>query len=99
MPRGPTAFEAAIYDSVELIRGAAGTGHDGLDMAAWETCAGDPSSATYQEASTAVDSDMALGQRLGVSGTPGFFVNGHFLNGAQPLAAFEPLIEKMKSQG
>ena len=40
---------------------------------------------------------MALGQEMGVSGTPGFFVNGVFLNGAQPLAAFEPLIEKARA--
>ena len=45
------------------------------------------------------DADMALGQKLGVSGTPGFFVNGEFLNGAQPLSAFEPLIAKAKSSG
>ena len=39
---------------------------------------------------------MAFGQSLGVSGTPGFFVNGQFLNGAQPLTAFEPLIQAAK---
>jgi protein-disulfide isomerase len=33
---------------------------------------------------------------LGVTGTPGFFVNGEFLNGAQPIAAFEPLIQEAK---
>ena len=44
-----------------------------------------------------VDADMALGKSLGVSGTPGFFVNGTFLNGAQPLAAFEPLIQSAKA--
>ncbi len=40
---------------------------------------------------------MAFGQQMGVSGTPGFFVNGEFLNGAQPLSAFEPLIAKAKN--
>ena len=85
--------ENVVSKSKEALAGA------DLNMAVWETCAGDPSSEAYQAASAAVDADMALGQQLGVSGTPGFFVNGHFLNGAQPIAAFEPLIQKMKSQG
>ena len=69
----------------------------GLDMAAWEKCAGDASSAEYQAEAAKVDADMAFGQSMGVSGTPGFFVNGQFLNGAQPITAFVPLIEAAKS--
>lgn len=65
----------------------------GIDMDAWSTCAEDKESEEYKAASAVVDADMAFGQKLGVSGTPGFFVNGQFLNGAQPLSAFEPLIE------
>lgn len=68
----------------------------GIDMAAWESCAGDESSEAYQAAETQVEADLAEGQELGVSGTPGFFVNGEFLNGAQPISAFEPLIEAAK---
>ncbi len=64
----------------------------GIDMEAWAVCAEDSESEAYRAAAAVVDADMALGQKLGVSGTPGFFVNGEFLNGAQPLAAFEPLI-------
>jgi protein-disulfide isomerase len=64
-----------------------------IDMAAWETCASDTASETYQAAAAKVDADLAAGQELGVSGTPGFFVNGQFLNGAQPITAFEPIIE------
>ena len=69
----------------------------GIDMAAWTTCAEDSSSEEYKAAAAVVDADMQLGQKLGVSGTPGFFVNGTFLNGAQPLSAFEPLIEKART--
>jgi len=69
----------------------------GLDMAKWSTCAEDNESAEYKAVAAEVDADMALGKSLGVSGTPGFFVNGTFLNGAQPLAAFEPLIQSAKA--
>ena len=41
--------------------------------------------------------------QAGVSGTPGFFINGVFVNGAQPLSAFESLIDaelvSIKTQG
>ncbi len=67
-----------------------------IDMVVWEKCAGDTSSAEYQAEAAKVDADMAFGQSMGVSGTPGFFVNGEFLNGAQPLQAFVPIIEKAK---
>src|SRR3990172_4612709 len=36
-----------------------------------------------------VEADLAEGRRLGVTGTPAVIANGEFLNGAQPLAAFE----------
>ena len=68
----------------------------GLDMDKWSNCAENKDSAEYKAASAAVDAAMEAGKKHGVSGTPGFFVNGHFLNGAQPLSAFEPLIEAAK---
>jgi protein-disulfide isomerase len=40
-----------------------------------------------------VEQDAATGKRLGINGTPGFFINGIFLNGAQPAAAFETIID------
>jgi len=69
----------------------------GIDMGAWATCAENKESDAYKAADATVSADMALGQKHGVSGTPGFFVNGRFLNGAQPLDAFEPLIAEAKN--
>jgi protein-disulfide isomerase len=40
-----------------------------------------------------VDDDLALGRRLGVRGTPTFFVNGRPVLGAQPLAVFKQIID------
>jgi len=42
----------------------------------------------------AVQRDLDEGTRLGVSGTPAFFINGRFLNGAQPLEKFVQIIEE-----
>ena len=69
----------------------------GIDMKKWQNCAADTNSAEYKAEAANVDADMALGQALGVTGTPGFFVNGEFLNGAQPIDAFVPLIEAAKA--
>ena len=83
--------ENVLDKSKEYLAGAE------LDMSQWETCATDTDSAEYKEASATVDADMAFGQQLGVTGTPGFFVNGRLLSGAQPLSAFEPIIEEAKN--
>ena len=41
-----------------------------------------------------VDDDSAEAARLGVRGTPAFFINGRFLSGAQPLANFKKMIDE-----
>jgi predicted DsbA family dithiol-disulfide isomerase len=41
-----------------------------------------------------VQQDVDEGTRLGVSGTPAFFINGRFLNGAQPPEKFVRIIEE-----
>jgi protein-disulfide isomerase len=41
-----------------------------------------------------IDQDIQLGTRVGMVATPGFFVNGIFLDGAQPAAAFEQVIDQ-----
>lgn len=42
-----------------------------------------------------IDKDMALAKKLGISGTPTFFLNGVRLGGAQPQSAFENIIDKL----
>jgi protein-disulfide isomerase len=39
-----------------------------------------------------IDADAADAKALGVSGTPAFFVNGKFLNGAKPFEDFATVI-------
>lgn len=41
-----------------------------------------------------VDADVAEAKALGVTGTPAFFVNGRFLNGAKPFEEFAKLINE-----
>jgi protein-disulfide isomerase len=58
----------------------------GLDTAKFEA------DLTSPEIRKRISDDMSEAQRLGVAGTPAFFVNGHFLSGAQPLAGFAKVI-------
>lgn len=46
------------------------------------------------EKKSVVDADEAEGAGFGVSGTPGFFVNGRFVGGAFPYEVFKELIDK-----
>ena len=41
-----------------------------------------------------IEADAAEAAKLGVTGTPAFFINGRFLNGAKPFAAFAELINQ-----
>ena len=41
-----------------------------------------------------IEQDLQAGSRAGVSGTPAFFINGVALTGAQPLSAFERIVEQ-----
>lgn len=45
-----------------------------------------------------IQQDLQDGMRAGVRGTPAFFVNGVFLEGAQPLEAFDRLIKQDLAQ-
>ncbi len=62
-------------------------GQLGLDMKKFEQ---DYKSA---EVATQVAQDMSEARRLGVTGTPGFFVNGRFLSGARPYESFKEMVD------
>ena len=63
-------------------------GQVGIDTAAFGRCL---SEGVHR---AAVQRDFDEGARLGVTGTPGFFINGRPLSGAQPLEAFVRVIEE-----
>ena len=42
---------------------------------------------------SAIDADVAEAKSLGITGTPGFFVNGRFLSGAKPFEEFARVID------
>jgi protein-disulfide isomerase len=60
----------------------------GLDPAAYQQCM------ASGKAAEVVQQQVDEGAKFGVSGTPGFFVNGRFLNGAVPLETFVQVIEE-----
>lgn len=49
---------------------------------------------TSEKYKAQIQQDVQEGMRAGVSGTPGFFINGIFLSGAQPEATFEKMIQE-----
>jgi len=58
----------------------------GLDTAQFEKDLVDPGKKKR------MDDDVAEARSLGITGTPAFFVNGHFLNGAKPFSEFAKVI-------
>lgn len=69
----------------------------GLDVTQFDTCMRDG------KVKARVEEDLQAGTKAGVSGTPGYFINGIFLSGIQPLAMFENIINEelgsLKAQG
>jgi len=59
----------------------------GLNLQSFETCF------TAGKYKAAVEKDLEEGRRLGVTGTPAFFINGRLVSGAQPLDAFVRVID------
>jgi protein-disulfide isomerase len=46
------------------------------------------------EEATVVEKDRKEGERLGISGTPSFFVNGHYLSGALDYEALRQIVDQ-----
>lgn len=59
----------------------------GLDAKAFDACL------TGGQHVATVDEDMADGHRVGMSGTPGFYVNGIVMSGARPIEDFVTVID------
>jgi protein-disulfide isomerase len=62
-----------------------------LDEQRFESCLGG------EKFKAQIQQDSQDGMRAGVSGTPGFFINGIFLSGSQPESAFENLVQEQLS--
>lgn len=60
----------------------------GLDTARWQNDRGDPA------LDAQIAADLRQGERLGVDGTPTFFINGRQIMGAVPLEQITPVAEQ-----
>ncbi len=48
----------------------------------------------------AIQANQEYGEKVGVNGTPAFFINGRMISGARPFASFQEIIEEeLASQG
>jgi protein-disulfide isomerase len=66
----------------------------GLDKAKFTDCM------AKKPYTAAIDKDMADAQKVGVNGTPAFFINGRMLSGAQPFEKFKEIIDdELSSKG
>ncbi len=90
--------EQSELDSTNLIdRSKTYLVNSGIDMAAWASCAADNTTDAYKNASASVDAALALGMEHGVGSTPGFFINGQYVSGAQPLQLFESMLDEIRA--
>jgi protein-disulfide isomerase len=60
----------------------------GLDLPKFNTCLDSGAQANT------VQTDAEAGKKAGVTGTPAFFINGVFINGAQPFEQFKAIIDQ-----
>lgn len=85
-PYHDVLFEKASSVSPDALRGYAA--EVGADAAAFGRCL------DSRKFRAAVNADIETGSKLGVSGTPTFFINGQILVGNQPLSDFQRVIER-----
>lgn len=71
-------FDEALADYAKLAR---------MDVKKFQSCVSGGGKKQL------VDADLAEGSKLGVAGTPGFFVNGIFVGGAFPFETFKEIID------
>jgi predicted DsbA family dithiol-disulfide isomerase len=79
-------FENQRDLSVETLEGHATA--IGLDMDQYRR------DVEAEEVAERINQDMMQAQKLGVTGTPSFFINGKYLSGAQPFANFKRYIDE-----
>lgn len=80
----PSESDTSMYNSNTLTTTAVSLGMDGTKFKnCLDTKADDAK----------VQQDFTDGTKAGVTGTPAFFVNGTFINGAQPYATFQQAID------
>ena len=60
----------------------------GLNQADFDSCLDSGAQASE------IQNDMKAGQAVGVTGTPGFIINGELVSGAQPFSAFKAVIDR-----
>ena len=72
-------------DEASLVKTAQSLG---LDEKSFQSCL------TGGKFNAQIEQDVQDGTKAGVNSTPGFFINGEFVSGAQPEAEFEKIIER-----
>jgi protein-disulfide isomerase len=65
----------------------------GLDLVKFEQDLASP------DVKKRIDADSQEAEKLGVSGTPAFFINGRYLSGAQPFESFKKMIDEELAKG
>ncbi len=96
--KGNTAF----WKFHDKLFEAQGSGEDAIKRPALEKIAGelglnmDKFKAALDSSAhkAKLDADTKIGNDAGINGTPAFVINGYYLSGAQPAAAFKKLINR-----
>jgi len=80
----PSESDTSMYNTDTLSKAAISLGMDGTKFS---TCLNSKAD------DAKVQQDLADGQKAGVTGTPAFFINGTFINGAEPYSTFQTTID------
>lgn len=83
--KNQAAWSPSSDPAAEFRQAAISSGVDGVR---YDACLADPATETR------IRRDLTEGGALGVQGTPAFFINNWFINGAQPLEEFQDKIAK-----